>query len=60
MPHYCRISSSSRRQMSNSPSSLTSAAPPCGLAAKIGREDVENATHAPLACFGSAFRLFWD
>ena len=32
-------------------------APPCGSVAKIGREDVENATRAPLVSFGSVFSL---
>jgi hypothetical protein len=32
-------------------------APPCGSAAKIGCEDVENATRAPLVRFGSGFSL---
>ena len=36
------------------------AAAPCGSVTKISRKDVENATHATLAHFGSVFRLFWD
>jgi hypothetical protein len=35
------------------------AAAPCGSVAKIAREDVEKGDHAPLARFGSVFRLFW-
>jgi hypothetical protein len=35
------------------------AATPCGSVAKIGREDGEHATLAPLVPFGSVFRLFW-
>jgi hypothetical protein len=38
---------------------LPYAAAPCDFLAKIARKDVENATQATLAHFGSVFRLFW-
>lgn len=57
MPRYCHNPSFGTTPNATIRVRTPYAAAPWGSVAKSGCEDVENAIHAPLACFGSGFSL---